>query len=70
MAKEKWQIVEEGFEEPWEQSWRGVGCCLGRGSRGLGTYCLHLISVEPRAGCHGFKGKQTNKQKLFQSSVK
>lgn len=59
VAKEKRQIVEEGFGELWEQSWRGVGWCLGGGSRGLGTYCSHLISAETRAGHHGFKGKQT-----------
>ena len=50
------------FEEPWEQSHRGVGCCLGGGSRGLGIYCLHLISAEPKAGHHGFKGEKKKKR--------
>lgn len=59
VAKKKSQIVEEGFGEPWEQSCRGVEWCLGGTCRGLGTYCLHLKSSEPRAGHHGFKGKQT-----------
>ena len=45
----KGTLRKEGFGESLELSCREVGCeGLAESIKGLGTYCLHLISVEPR----------------------